>query len=85
MVSIEQLTVFFGWCSIINMGLLIFTTILLIVFKDFIIAIHRRLMGLDQVEGKDKLQDLYINYLAYYKIAIIMLNITPYFALKLMT
>ena len=80
MFNIEQLTAFFGWCSVINMGFLIATTILLIVLKDLISTIHSRLMGLD----KNKLQDLYMNYLAYYKIAIIMLNITPYFALKLM-
>ena len=81
MFSIEQLTAFFGWCTVINMGLLIFTTLLLIVLKDPISSVHSRLLGLD----KDKLQDLYMNYLAHFKIAIIMLNITPYIALKLMT
>ena len=84
MFDIEQITAFFGWCSVINIGLLIFTTILLIVLKDFISSVHCRLMGLDLTKDKDKLQGLYMNYLAYYKIAIIMLNITPYFALKLM-
>ncbi len=79
MVTIEQLIAFFGWCSIINMGLLVFSTVMLIAFKDPISAIHSRLLGLD----KEKLQGLYMHYLAYYKIAIIMFNITPYFALKL--
>lgn len=81
MFNIEQLTAFFGWSSVINIGLLIFTTILLVVLKGPISSAHSHLMGID----KNKLQGLYMNYLAYYKIAIIMLNITPYFALKLMT
>ena len=79
MFDIELLTAFFGWCSVINMGLLIFSTILLIVLKDPISSVHSRLMGLD----KEKLPSLYMHYLAYYKIAIIMFNLTPYFALKL--
>jgi len=79
MLTIELLTAFFGWCSVINMGLLIFSTVMLIAFKGPISAIHSRLLVLD----KEKLQGLYMNYLAYYKIAIIVFNITPYFALKL--
>ena len=81
MLSIEQLTAFFGWCSVINVGLLLFSTLMIIVFKDPISAIHSRLLGQD----KEKLQGLYMHYLAYYKIAIIMFNITPYFAFKLIT
>ena len=81
MLNIEQLAAFFGWCSVINMGLLIFSTLMIIVFKGPISAIHSRLMSLE----KDKLPNLYMHYLAYYKIAIIMLNITPYLALKLIT
>ncbi len=81
MFNIEQLTAFFGWCSVINMALLIFSTVLLIVLKGPISSVHSRLLG----EDKQKIQGLYIDYLAYYKIAIIMLNITPYFALKLIT
>ena len=80
MLSMEQLTAFFGWCSVINMGLLIFSTVMLIVFKDPISSIHSRLMGIE----KEKLPSLYMHYLAYYKIAIIMFNITPYIGLKML-
>ena len=79
MFSLEQLTAFFGWCTFLNIGLLVFSTIILIVLKDPISSIHSKLFGIE----KEKLQSLYIHFLAYYKIAIIMFNLTPYITLKL--
>ncbi len=81
MINLETLTTFFGWCSVINFALLAITALLLMVAKDLISNIHSKLMGVE----KEGLADAYFGYLANYKIAIIMLNIVPYFALKLMT
>ena len=81
MINLETLTTFFGWCSVINFGILIITSLLLMVAKDFITSVHSKLMGVDG----DNLANVYFGYLAQYKIAIFMLNIVPYFALKLMS
>ena len=78
--NLETLTTFFGWCSVINFSILIVTTLLLAAAKDFISSVHSKLMGV----GKGDLANEYFSYLANYKIAIFMLNIVPYFALKLM-
>jgi len=78
--TVESLTGLLGWASIINIAILLFSTLLLIAMRGAIANLHSKLFGLDE---KD-LGRAYFQYLAQYKIAIIMLNITPYIALKIM-
>ena len=80
MVTIEALTELLGWASVLNIVVLMLSTVTLIAMRGVISNIHSRLFGLDE-------QDLgraYFQYLAQYKIAIIVLNIAPYIALKIM-
>jgi len=79
--TIETLTELLGWSSIINIAILLFSTVLLIAMRGGISKVHSTLFGLDE---KD-LGRAYFQYLAQYKIAIIVLNITPYIALRCMT
>jgi uncharacterized membrane protein len=80
MVTIDAVTAFFGWCSVINLGLLVFTTLVLSVSGNWTAGIHARLFGLNPAE----LPRMYFQYLANYKIAILVFNLVPYIALKLM-
>ncbi|MEN8180465.1 MAG: DUF6868 family protein [Pseudomonadota bacterium] len=80
MMATETLTEFLGWASVINIVLLLFTTIMVIAMRGTISRIHSSLFGLDE---KD-LGRAYFQYIAQYKIAIIILNIAPYIALKIM-
>ena len=80
MISIEVLTTFFGWCSVINIGVLVFTTLVLMLMKDAISSIHAKLFGVNQ----ENLPLIYFGYLGYYKVAILVFNLVPYLALKLM-
>jgi len=76
----EALTELLGLASTINIVVLMFSTLILIVMRESITKIHSKLFGLDE---KD-LGRAYFHYLAQYKIAIIVLNIAPYIALKFM-
>ena len=78
--TIETITTFLGWCSVINIGVLLFSTLMMIVVRDFAIKLHSSLFGVNPEE----LPIIYFQYLGNYKIAIIILNIVPYIALKLM-
>ena len=80
MVDMNTLTVFLGWCSVINIGVLLFTTILLVVMKGPISRIHSKIFGVSQPD----LASVYIQYLSNYKIVIFIFNIVPYVALKVM-
>lgn len=80
MMTLESLMVFLGWCSVINIVVLISTTVSLLAFKGPITRIHSQMFGVDP----ENLPTTYFQYLANYKIAIFMLNIVPYLALRLM-
>jgi hypothetical protein len=79
MINISQLTTFFGWCSLINLGIYLFSAFFIIVFKRFIINLHSKTVGVEASE----LPSLYFKFLGNYKIGILMLNLTPYIALKI--
>ena len=76
----ETLTELLGWASVLNIAVLMLSTITLITMRGTIAKLHARLFGLDE---KD-LGRAYFQYLAQYKIAIIVLNVAPYLALKIM-
>ena len=78
--SIQTLTTFLGWCTVLNLGVLSLAAILLIIMRTPISSIHSKMFGLSQ----DDLSRAYFQYLAQYKIAIFVLNIVPYLALKAM-
>ena len=78
--TIDTLTTFLGWCSIINIGVLLFSTLMMIVVRDFAIKLHSSLFGVNAEE----LPLIYLQYLGNFKVAIIILNIVPYIALKVM-
>lgn len=80
MTDLQTLTTFLGWCAIINIGLLSFYTIWMMTFQDFTKRTHSALLGIDP----DKLDSIYFQYLANYKLVVLVFNIVPYLALKIM-
>ena len=76
----QMLSTFLGWCTVINFGVLVFASIMMMLMKDFMSRIHSTLTGVSQAD----LPALYLQYLGNYKIAIIIFNAVPYIALKVM-
>jgi len=79
--TIQSIGEFLGWCSVINLGILIVAAIAVVLFRGPVSSIHSKMFDLDNRD----LSRAYFQYLAHYKIAIIVFNIAPYFALKLMS
>lgn len=78
--NMETITTFFGWCLVINSVALLIATIAMSAFRGFISRFHSKLMGVSEEE----MTILYVQYLSNYKIAIIVLNLVPYIALRIM-
>lgn len=78
--KIEVIREFLGWCSVINIGLGLFSMILITPLRGPILRIHSKIFNLDEGD----LSRAYIQLLGQYKIAIIMLNIVPYLVLRIM-
>ena len=78
--SIETIREFLGWCTIINLGVFLFSTVKILLIRDWASKIHARMFNIDETSVRHS----YFMYLAYYKIAIIVFNIVPYIALTIM-
>lgn len=78
--TLPQLTEFFGWASVINIGILLLAFALLLLMKDSLLKIHGRLLDIPEQE----LRVIYVKYLAYYKILVFVFMLAPYLSLKLM-
>lgn len=80
MITISQLTEMLGWTSIINIGILTLSALMLVGLKSIILPIHSQMFGL----GEDILLKIYVQFIAGYKILTSIFIITPYLALKIM-
>jgi hypothetical protein len=78
--DINEVTVFLGWCTVINISIYVFSALFIVLFKSFITGLHSTLVGMDASE----LPSLYFKYLGNYKVSILVFNLTPYIALRLM-
>lgn len=74
------ITAFFGWTTVINVVFLFFSAIAVVAMRGTISSVHGKMFGLESVD----LSRAYFQYLAQYKIAIIVFSLTPYVALKFM-
>ena len=79
MFTIETFTELLGWITFINICVLIIVSISVMLMRNAMIGIHGKMFGLDPVD----LSRAYFQYIAQYKIAIFVLNLVPYVALKI--
>ncbi|WP_438970282.1 DUF6868 family protein [Methylophaga sp.] len=79
LMTIDSLIALFGWMTVINVALLIFSTLMLTLFRSLVIRVHQKLTGLERAS----LKPAYFHYLAFYKILIIVFNLVPYLTLKI--
>lgn len=78
--TMESMTTFFGWCSILNIGMLVFYSFMIMVLRDWMAGFHGKAFGITKEVATRK----YFGFLAKYKILTIIFSIVPYFALKIM-
>jgi Family of unknown function (DUF6868) len=76
MTSLDNITRFLGWCTVINIVLYMFSAAVIVLPSA---QIYVTVFGLAEADV------LHINYqfLAQYKIAIFIFNLVPYIALKI--
>jgi len=78
--NIESIREFLGWCTVINLGIFIVTTIKILAIRDWASKIHAKMFKIDE----ESVRQIYFQFIAAYKIAIIVFNLAPYIALTLM-
>lgn len=78
--DIESVRELLGWCTVINLGLFLFALLKLLAIRDWASKVHAKMFQIDDVS----VRQAYFQYLAYYKIAILVFNLVPYIALTIM-
>lgn len=79
--SIEKLRTFLGWCTVINFGLFFFDVIKIVSIAEWASEVHADMFQIDATS----IRQAYFQSLVYYKLAIIVFNLVPYVALRIMT
>lgn len=80
MSDLAQFTEFLGWTLVVNSVVLLCATLALASGRSFIVPIHSKLLALEETQ----LNQLYASYLSIYKVAVLVLSLSPYLALKIM-
>ena len=77
--TVEQISDVLAWCSVINIGLLLWWFLMFALAHDFVYRLHGKWFKLT-VERFDA-----IHYagMAFFKIGIFLLNIVPYLAIRI--
>ncbi|QDU72485.1 DUF6868 family protein [Mucisphaera calidilacus] len=78
--TIEQLTTFLGWCTAINAGLLIFSSLLVMAFRPLMASFYQKYFGIQPAVTIV----MAFGFLGFYKVLIVVFNLVPYLALMMM-
>ena len=79
MITYKRLAAFFGWMSVINIGLLIVTFLGLTALRGVLYPIHAEIFAVNV----NDLPRIYLEFIAEYRSLIMVFNLVPYIALKI--
>ena len=68
---------FFFWCMLVNVGIYTLTAIAVVVFRDFVCTIQKKLFDIDKAAVLQSAQ----KYLGTYKLLITVFNFAPWIAI----
>lgn len=77
--SIDILMKFLGWCAVINFALLIWWAVFIIFAHDWVYRIHTKWFNLNL----ERFDAIHYSGMAFYKLSIILFNVAPYLALRI--
>lgn len=75
--DIQTLTSFFMWCTIINGGLLLFSTLVMVIMPDFVYKVQSLWFPIP----RQTFDVVIYSFLGLFKVLFIVFNIAPYAAL----
>jgi hypothetical protein len=77
--DIQTLISFFMWCSILNLGLLMLSFIMLACAGDFVYRMHSKWFPMP----RDRFNAVIYSFIGFYKIIVIVFNVVPWAALAI--
>ncbi len=77
--DMTTLTALFGWMLVINIGVYTLAAIFIIFARDWTARLEARITGVPEKVWPR----LFMDYLSRYKVAIMVFNLAPYLALRI--
>ncbi|MEM7611789.1 MAG: DUF6868 family protein [Pseudomonadota bacterium] len=78
--DLQTLTTFLGWCTVLNVAFYVFTVLALFTMRDLSTRIGTRIFKVSEADYAK----MTLEYVARFKLAVIVLNFAPYIALRIM-
>jgi hypothetical protein len=76
--NIETLQTFLGWCVVIHFGMLLLVVLFLTMGRNWVVNMHQKFFDL----SKEELHRSYFNYIAVYKLLVIVFVLVPYLVIR---
>ncbi|MCA0871661.1 hypothetical protein LCL97_12555 [Seohaeicola saemankumensis] len=77
--TLATLTALFGWMTVLNFAMMLFTMAILLVARDWATGFQARLFGLPQ----DEVNRVFYTWLGNYKLLTLVFALIPYLALRI--
>jgi hypothetical protein len=77
--TVKIICEFLAWCSVINVGLLLFWFLWFTLAHDFVYRIHGKWLKL----SVERFDAIHYAGMTFFKICIFLFNVVPYIALRL--
>jgi hypothetical protein len=77
--DIDSITAFFMWCTILNIALLVLSSLLCVCAGDWAYRIHSKWFSI----SRETFNVVIYSFIALYKILVIVFNLIPYIALSI--
>ena len=78
-ITIENLRSFLGWCTILNMGMLVVWSLAFVFARDLVFKVHTRWFRISE----ERFDEIHYTLMGYYKLAVFLFNLAPYLVLRL--
>ena len=77
--ELEAIRAFFAWCSVINIALLLWWAIFLLFAHDWTYRMHSKWFKI----SAEKFDAIHYAAMAAFKLGVLIFNLVPYFALRI--
>jgi hypothetical protein len=75
--DIDSITAFFMWCTILNVALLVLSSLICLCAGDWVYGIHSKWFSV----SRETFNVAFYSFLGLYKVLVFVFNLIPYMAL----
>ena len=78
--DIQTLTLFFMWCSIINIGFLIFLALIYMFAPNLVYRLQSKFIPI----SRETFDTVFYSFIGFFKVVVLVFNVVPWIALTIM-